>query len=104
MAKCASVNDIKKSKVVKQKLPQEGSKTRQVFDRLTMNPCIPQTFEGIQFSRISLDTTLQQLQDRYGLDIRQVRRGSKQKGIQPTWALVGEWFGSVYVDYLVETI
>jgi hypothetical protein len=73
-------------------LPREGSRTRELYD-LFLNS------RGVPFSYLvtSNDSPkLNQLRDRYGLDIRSVDRG--------TWVLAGEWFGKNYVDYIAACI
>jgi hypothetical protein len=68
--------------------PHPNTKIGQVYDYFQANkgkvvPYIQGNTRG---------TTMSQLIDVYGLDIR--RMGHKQ------YALVGEWFGKVYIDYL----
>ena len=70
--------------------PKQGTKLRVVYDKLAENKAQPVELTGGK----ALGPELVRLQDYYGLDIRHV---GKHK-----WLLAGEWFGSVYVDYVAE--
>jgi hypothetical protein len=79
-----------------QQLPKEGTKTRKVYDLLMENrgrwvDISPSSF-GIKYSG-ALGSISEALMNSYGLDIR--------KGYGK-WLLAGEWFGKVYIDYVVE--
>jgi hypothetical protein len=66
--------------------PREGTKLRAVYDRFYANKG-----RVILFKIDDYKATIAQLTDIYGLDIRRIHNGQ--------WALVGEWFGRVYLDY-----
>jgi hypothetical protein len=69
------------------KVLASGSKLRAVYDLFRSNAGRPIDFK-IQYYPVS---SLYQLIDIYGLDIRRIRNGR--------WMLAGEWFGRLYVDH-----
>jgi hypothetical protein len=90
------------------KLPHEGTLIRAIFDRFQENRGRPvRVFDIAGRSR---GTWFNQLQDFYGLDIRKVSgSGAKGRGAGKgqgfnSYVLVGEWFGSKYVDYVAERL
>lgn len=91
----APASTLKGSTRVIQKIPREGTRLRRMFDLLSESKGVPidiplATFEGTTgHGRLIAD-----LRDYYGLDIRMIAYGR--------WVLAGEWFGKVYVDYIVE--
>lgn len=80
--------------------PREGSVTRQLFDRFTQAPGRIIEFQSTTRTE---DVLLRTLRITYGLDIRVVRQGSTKVHRKSTWILAGEWFGSIYIDYIAET-
>lgn len=94
--KCASAADVKGHNCnrFKTSLPKAGTKLREVYDLFQAN------------KGIILDGTLKELGvehggvlpliDYYGLDISHL--GHRK------WCLVGEWFGSTYIDYLADKV
>jgi hypothetical protein len=87
--------------------PREGSRLRAIYDRLQENrgsfvslmDLIDYRYQSNRVWRVMLENT-------YGLDIRSHSvgkgRGSGRGGRTITYALVGEWFGDCYVDYVAE--
>lgn len=71
--------------------PQEGSKLRAVYDYFYLHrgKTVPRPAIGNHHQ-------IYMLVDFYGLDIRNMGYGK--------WNLCGEWFGTVYVDYLADQI
>lgn len=69
--------------------PREGSKLRQIYDMFY--PPLTVVDSRVIEALAPGGRWLMALTDYYGLDIR--RRGKHQ------YWLVGEWFGSVYLDY-----
>ena len=89
-----------------QKIPRQGSTVRRVYDRLMASKGeFIDLFDVLPNPR---SKAIYQLQDFYGLDIRSQRvpgdrAGRCGKGLyHKKYAVVGEWFGRVYVDYIVE--
>jgi hypothetical protein len=79
-----------------QLIPKEGTKIRKIYDLLMENRgrwvnVSPSSF-GIKLTG-QMGGISEVLMNRYGLDIR------KDYG---KWLLAGEWFGKVYIDYVVE--
>jgi hypothetical protein len=70
-------------------VPREGTKIREVYDLFQANKGLP-----IAFTIAKHQGRIPNLVDYYGLDIRCIRDG--------TWVLAGEWFGRVYVDYVIQ--
>ena len=60
------------------------------------------------FSRaIVLATSLEALRNYYGLDIRKIphtQGGAKRGSNSAVYVVVGEWFGSKYVDYIAQRV
>lgn len=86
--------------------PKEGSRIREIYDALMSAPGKPvplhlKTKGG--GGKTGEYMSLMSLKLFYGLDIRLVRPASKKKGTCSLHALVGEWFGQIYVDYTCET-
>lgn len=75
-----------------QQIPRRGTILRAQYDRLMENRGLP-VFMSSEFTC----TRKIQLVDYYGLDIRQLP-GRRR------YVLAGEWFGSVYVDYIAAQI
>lgn len=72
--------------------PKEGTKLRTVYDFFLMNRGIP-----VKFSVTTINNrVVEDLQNYYGLDIRNIRRG--------TWVLAGEWINGKYKDYIAEQL
>jgi hypothetical protein len=97
MAHQLSIGEIKDPKRTARSrdTPKEGTNIRRVYDLLMENRgrwviVTPQS-TGLLVG--SLCTIFNRLNDSYGLDIR---RGYGK------WLLAGEWFGKVYIDYVVE--
>lgn len=89
---------IKRDVAPTQLAPREGTRVRRMFDLLKANKGVPISMPLTMFdggtrghnrSRVIMD-----LQDYYGLDIRNLGRGK--------WVLAGEWFGRTYVDYIAD--
>jgi len=74
-------------------IPCEGTHRREIYDKLQQNRGCP-----VQFSGRSLHSVMRSLRDEYGLDIRCTRKGNQHN--QPSYILVGEWFGERYEDYV----
>lgn len=97
--RCATAAEIKKIKGSRrQKIPAEGTKIRAIFDALHASKGALVDLTEIQHDT----TTMIQLTDIYGLDIRQIGRGYCRTGKRSIWVLAGEWFGKVYIDYIAE--
>jgi hypothetical protein len=79
-----------------QQIPKEGTKIRKIYDLLMENRGrwvdVSRSSFGIKYSG-ALASISEALINGYGLDIR------KSYG---KWLLAGEWFGKVYIDYVVE--
>ena len=69
--------------------PKDGTATRKAYDLFYTNKGKPVPFCTTPVNYAALN----QLIDVYGLDIRRLKKN--------TWCLVGEWYGKVYIDYLV---
>jgi hypothetical protein len=94
--KCQSAADAKHYNHgrLKTDLPNEGTRVREVYDLFQNNKG---SILNTTLNELGCDyTTISQLVDFYGLDIR--RLGHRK------WCLVGEWFGKTYIDYLAESI
>ena len=88
--KCASVAEWKGHRNPTGHLyPREGSRMRELYDQFMANKGVP--ISSLDFRRGDW-RRLDALRDFYGLDIRHIRKGR--------WCLVGEWFGSTYIDYV----
>lgn len=87
--KLLSAADIKRDRVVKAKLPREGSYLRKCYDLFLNNRGVPIRF--VEQSKVT-----HQLQNCYGLDVRCIEPGK--------WVLAGEWFGRNYIDYIAAVI
>lgn len=72
--------------------PREGTPLRETYDLFQANRGIPISYTRDRHRSMQIP----QLQDFYGLDIRNVGYGR--------WLLAGEWFGRVYVDYVAERL
>ena len=84
-----------RGKRTNQRQPKEGTQLRKAFDLFRANPGKPvHLYEIAGYPRSG--TIITQLTDFYGLDIKQVKRGY--------YMLIGEWFGSIYMDYLANMI
>lgn len=91
-----SVGNIKnKTCSHSQPIPREGSKIREVYDLFYANKGVAIEWHFSGSNRLILD-----LQDYYGLDIRNLQKGSPRTGRPSKWVLAGEWFGKTYVDYI----
>jgi hypothetical protein len=93
MQRPLSVSELKGTSSPKQHQdkPREGTKFREVYDRLFANAG----------SEIPLDfdpTILSSLINFYGLDIRPVQRKSFKNNRGPTCVLAGYWDGNIYID------
>lgn len=87
--KIASVSQIKRGNYDRfAKLPREGSRLREAYDFFVSSRGIPVAVLLSTYPR----TTIDNLRDYYGLDIRCIESGK--------WVLAGEWFGKHYVDYI----
>jgi len=75
-------------------VPREGTAIREIYDLFQANKGVPIEFT-IPRNRRVVDSLI----DFYGLDIRCLHRGRRHCG-KSRWVLAGEWFGSVYVDYV----
>lgn len=85
---------------VPQQIPAEGSELRKLHDLFQSR-----RGEAIEINRHrynQLGSMIQNLIDYYGLDIRLLRRGHKERG--GLYILAGEWFGSRYEDYVAARI
>jgi hypothetical protein len=83
-------------------LPSEGSRIRALYDLFKENAGYPLEFERMnKKERTKFQTTIQQLMDFYGCDIRSLGRQGVM-GYGPRYILVGEWDGPKYIDYLAE--
>lgn len=84
--------------------PREGTRTREIYDALLAAPGRPVDLSLSKMTNGRHDHgPLVSLKLFYGLDIRLVRHGRKSAGRNALHALVGEWFGKIYVDYTCET-
>jgi len=83
--------------------PVEGSVMRAVYDELMNSMGKPvELFKGKdKITAGSIHQALNKLKLYYGLDIRLIRHGSTYQ--TTLHCLVGEWFGSIYIDYTAET-
>lgn len=77
--------------------PREGSHLRELYELFTSNKAIPIRSEQLNKISGKSHMLLRQLTDFYGLDIRKF----KMDGVWYCW-LVGEWFGSTYLDYVAD--
>lgn len=111
MARMLSAAQIKgKTKSKLQSHPRPGTRTRAVYDKLLEHKGLPvqiTVFETPQdyAKQSGLWTGIRHnLENYYGLDIRTVPSiavGGWGKH-QLWWILAGEWFGSIYLDYIAE--
>jgi hypothetical protein len=89
-----------------QKEPRAGTYLRVLWECFKMNKGVPVDVSWWGKGSV-LSASLAQLRDFYGLDIRTttIRLNPGKKG-RPSYkcALVGEWFGSEYRDYLAKVI
>jgi hypothetical protein len=99
--RCASATDIKNNRNPKNTLPAAGTKMGKIYDQLKENKGEPVVITH-HMSPGAFGATLMQLRDYYGLDVRQIQRANKKRGLEAKHCLVGEWFGNVYVDYIAE--
>lgn len=78
-----------------QNIPREGTKIRKVYDLFMGSKGKVIDFKVKQCGKCPRQGSrvISYLIDCYGLDIRRISNGK--------WCLVGEWFGKVYVDYVV---
>lgn len=98
--RCPTASQIKGVRCAPvQPLPREGTRTRQVYDLLQANKGRPVDV-GMRGPKLS--STIRNLEDFYGLDIRWLQNGSSRTGRQTLYMLAGEWFGRVYIDYVAE--
>lgn len=74
----------------RQNAPRPGTAIRVAYDLLQANHGLPVTI------RDPYGVIKAQLQDIYGLDIRNCG--------QHRYLLAGEWFGRVYIDYVAERL
>lgn len=104
-----SVNQIKKRNKGKrfsplQQIPSEGTRIREVYDALMSSIgkpiCIQLDWNS---DGRSLAAAINQLKIFYGLDIRLLRPENKSRSLCALHAVVGEWFGKIYVDYTCES-
>ena len=72
--------------------PTDGSKLRELYDRFMENKGYPIVVDYRSYKSRQIPA----LRDFHGLDIRSVGHKS--------YVLAGEWFGSVYVDYIADRI
>lgn len=85
---------IKRRRCHSRTRPAKDTIIGNVYDKLMLN-----RGKGVDLSFVTpktLNTLINQLIDFYGLDIRHCGRGK--------YILVGEWFGSTYIDYFAENI
>lgn len=87
--RCTSAAHTKTGHFRGQLVPREGTRIRQVYDRLMAERGKP---VATSFAGDANQSRLRQLRDFYGLDIRCLRPG--------LWVVAGEWFGRTYVDYI----
>lgn len=107
--RCASVYQLKSPKITlagkKRKQlrpePRPGTRLRELYDLLQSHKGKPVPVFGFG-SRSVLQPALNQLRDFYGLDIRLTKGVRKHGNRIPEFTLVGEWFGKVYIDYMVK--
>jgi hypothetical protein len=89
-----------------QKEPRAGTHLRALWECFKMNKGVPVDVSWWNKGP-KLSTGLIQLRDFYGLDIRittvRLNPGKRGRGSYK-YALVGEWFGSEYRDYLAKVI
>lgn len=96
MQRPLSVSLLKgKGNHILQEKPREGTKTRQVYDRLFENAgaAIPLDFNTDIVTQLTLF---------YGLDIRPVQRKSFKRNLEPMVVLAGYWDGRVYIDCIAK--
>jgi hypothetical protein len=97
MAHQLSIGEIKDPKRTARSrdIPKEGTNIRRVYDLLMENRgrWVIMTSQSVGVPWKGLSSICERLNDSYGLDIR--------KGYGK-WLLAGEWFGKVYIDYVVE--
>lgn len=105
----ASAGSIKGKSKLKNRIPKKGSCVRRLYDVFQSNKataitpyCIMREFYpddkiGPRLANRWI-RSLNDLTDYYGLDIRQY---GPNKYPKQYW-LVGEWFGSIYIDYVAE--
>lgn len=104
----ASAGSIKGKSKLKNKIPNEGTKSRVLYDVFQANKATPITPYLIMQELYPDEKNravhhrwcrgLNDLIDYYGLDIRPF---NQRKHPQSYW-LVGEWFGSIYIDYVAK--
>lgn len=106
----------KRNASTRQQQPREGSKIRQVYDRLVANKGRAVSIHGIYKDTVTTQTALDQLRLFYGMDIRMLVRGfhakpypdsnGRQRVVQrdSLYVLVGEWDGRAYIDYVAERL
>lgn len=92
--KMASVTEMKRNKVINQKIPREGTALRQLYDRFNRKKGRAIEIDYDKISCAKFHGNLNALKVFYGLDIRNV-------GLRK-WSLVGEWFDTEYKDYVAE--
>lgn len=81
-----------------QPAPREGSGLRQVYDLFVSSPGKPVEF----MTDPDRPLDISKLVVTYGLDLRLLKRGDKRRNRISIWCMVGEWFGSYYIDYTAE--
>src|SRR3954465_4784253 len=98
MAHNLTVHEIKypNRNPISREIPKEGTKTRKVYDLLMGHRGRWVTISSSSFGTTasSISRISERLINSYGLDIRKNYGGK--------WLLAGEWFGKVYIDYVVE--
>lgn len=97
-----SVDSMKKHNKPRRNIPREGSKIRKMYDLFMTNKGV--ILELTMRTKDPNNTRITQLIDFYGLDIRCLSNSKGSKIKTSKWVLAGEWFGKVYVDYVVERL
>lgn len=102
MTRVPSPSMIKLGKEPPSKCPREGSSLRRLYDTLMFTKGRPCYLLNAQFGAGPnfLGNAIEQLRNFYGLDIRVTPSGHHTR----QYLLAGDWFGRVYVDYVVDRI
>jgi len=110
--KLLSAAAMKGDKHVSRRLPTEGSKIRKLYDLFMLYRGVAAPLDSIHSisDGAPLRSSLNQLIDVYGLDIRTFpirTRGDRmpwERGRHVAYCLVGEWKGRHYHDYLADRV
>ena len=81
-------------------IPRPGTRIRAIYDLLMENKGKWIKVDSNKFQSVQAAwTSMTYLKNFYGLDI--VGRGQGRGHKYGEWLLAGEWFGKVYIDYVV---